>query len=380
MGSPNNPSHVVIIGGGIIGCSTAFYLSALGHHNVTVLEQCDIACHSSGKAGGFLARNWCKETDLSELAQKSYALHMELAEKYPDLDYRGVDTFQVSTSHQSAPGNEVFQRKPALHWLSSDHVTGVELLDTSKNTAKVSPKLLCVKLLNEAKSKGTVVKFVKVTGIKSVVSGESSRVIHVIVSGIEGDSIIPTDSLVIATGPWTTNFIQEHFPHFSLPSIRPQTRAHSVLLQPANPVGSECIFQYHKTMSGATVDPEIYPLPDGTVYVCGEVDEVPLPEAPHLIQPDLDKCQDLIIQASHAAKCLGSAKVLARQACYLPDSSDHIPIIGKMPGLTNVFIGTAHTFWGILNGPATGKCLAELILNGKAETCDISKFDPARFL
>ena len=374
MRETDKHAHVVIVGGGIIGCCTAYYLTRLGHKHITIVEQCEIACHSSGKAGGFLARNWCDGTDLEDLAHTSYGLHMNLAKEFPELDYRGVDTFKVDTSHIAAES----ETKSGVEWLSTNHVTGVELLDTVKNTAKVSPKLLCLRLLDGAKAKGAQVRISKVSGIKSETSGKSSRVNDISITGSEEQ--IPVDVLVIATGPWTTNFIHRHFPNFALPALRPQTRAHSVVLQPASLLGSQCIFQYHKTCSGKTVDPEIYPLPDGTVYVCGEVDEVPLPDAPHLIQPDLAKCQELITQASHASSCLGSAKILARQACYLPDSPDHIPIIGKMPGFSNVFIGTGHTFWGILNGPATGKCLAELILKGTVQSCDISKFDPARFL
>ena len=49
--------QVVVVGGGVIGSATAFYLSKEGVR-VTVLEKCGVACHSSGKAGGFLAKDW----------------------------------------------------------------------------------------------------------------------------------------------------------------------------------------------------------------------------------------------------------------------------------------------------------------------------------
>ena len=44
---------VVVIGGGVIGSSTAFYLKRRGV-DVTILEACSIAAGASGKAGGFL--------------------------------------------------------------------------------------------------------------------------------------------------------------------------------------------------------------------------------------------------------------------------------------------------------------------------------------
>ena len=46
---------VVICGGGIIGCSTAYYLSKLDSDlKIMLVERNEIAGHASGKAGGFI--------------------------------------------------------------------------------------------------------------------------------------------------------------------------------------------------------------------------------------------------------------------------------------------------------------------------------------
>ncbi|KAL5259637.1 hypothetical protein ACHWQZ_G009925 [Mnemiopsis leidyi] len=362
--------HIGIIGGGIIGISTAFYLSGLGHDNITIFEQCGIACHSSGKAGGFLARKWCDETDLRGLARASYALHMELKSEFPDLDYRCVDTFQVNTSERRSDKSDT---QTPIKWVAEDHVTATKLLDTSDHTAKVSPKLLCNKLISVAKSRGVKVSISKVVDVKK----SDGHVTHLLLSN--DSEYVPVDILIVAAGPWTTKFIHQHFPEYQLPAPRAQTRAHSVVLRPRSSVGTECLFQYHTTTSG-TVDPEIYPVADGTVYVCGEVDYVELPDNPLDIKPDSAKCDDLISQAGYAANCLSEAEVVTKQACYLPGSHDDLPIIGRVPESRNVWMATGHTFWGILNGPATGKCLAELILFGKSKTCDVAPFSPDRFL
>ena len=71
--------------------------------------------------------------------------------------------------------------------------------------------------------------------------------------------------------------------------------------------------------------------------------------------------------------------MLKDQACFLPCSPDGIPIIGKLPFYTEAYVGTGHSFWGILNGPATGKCLAQVIL-GKEPDVDLTEFSPERFL
>jgi glycine/D-amino acid oxidase-like deaminating enzyme len=75
---------------------------------------------------------------------------------------------------------------------------------------------------------------------------------------------------------------------------------------------------------------------------------------------------------------LGRARILARQACYRPVTRDGLPLIGRVPGIAGAYVATGHSVWGILNAPATGEAMAELISDGAAHTVDLSPFDPAR--
>lgn len=72
------------------------------------------------------------------------------------------------------------------------------------------------------------------------------------------------------------------------------------------------------------------------------------------------------------------AEVVHRQACYLPLSSSGVPVIGALPGTAGAYVATGHSCWGILNGPATGLALSELMVDGAATCVDLSPFDPAR--
>jgi glycine/D-amino acid oxidase-like deaminating enzyme len=61
---------------------------------------------------------------------------------------------------------------------------------------------------------------------------------------------------------------------------------------------------------------------------------------------------------------LARAKVLVNQACYRPVTQDGLPLIGRVAGLDDAYVATGHSVWGILNAPATGEAMAELILDG----------------
>src|SRR5580700_885442 len=87
---------VLICGGGVIGASIAYFLSCRGVE-ATVIERTGLACAASGKAGGFLALDWCDGTLLAPLAQRSFALHAQLAQEIGgDWGYRRLTTFSGS--------------------------------------------------------------------------------------------------------------------------------------------------------------------------------------------------------------------------------------------------------------------------------------------
>jgi glycine/D-amino acid oxidase-like deaminating enzyme len=73
-----------------------------------------------------------------------------------------------------------------------------------------------------------------------------------------------------------------------------------------------------------------------------------------------------------------SNRIIARQACFRPETEDGLPLIGKVPQIEGAYVATGHSVWGILNAPATGEALAELIADGVARSTDLRPFDPIR--
>jgi glycine/D-amino acid oxidase-like deaminating enzyme len=85
--------RVVICGGGVIGASTAYFPSRRGI-DVIVVERTEVAAAASGKAGGFLALDWCAGTALDALARRSFQLHDALRyEIAGDWAYRRMTTY-----------------------------------------------------------------------------------------------------------------------------------------------------------------------------------------------------------------------------------------------------------------------------------------------
>ena len=119
---------------------------------------------------------------------------------------------------------------------------------------------------------------------------------------------------------------------------------------------------------------------DAQVYLCGFTDSEAVPADPAAVAVDAAACASLTRIATTVSSTLASDyHTAASQACYLPTSSDDLPLIGKLPDCHGLYIATAHSCWGILNSTGTALALSQLIIDGEAACVDLAAFDPARF-
>ena len=129
---------------------------------------------------------------------------------------------------------------------------------------------------------------------------------------------------------------------------------------------------------GAAVTVEVFPRADGSTHVCAFSGQGPLPMNPADVKPDPRDIARLQALCERLSPAFRPDRIIARQACFRPVTQDGLPLIGKVPGSEGAYIATGHSVWGILNAPATGEAMAELIAEGGAKTTDLTPFDPAR--
>jgi glycine/D-amino acid oxidase-like deaminating enzyme len=132
-----------------------------------------------------------------------------------------------------------------------------------------------------------------------------------------------------------------------------------------------------------TVSPEIYARPNNEVYICGQGDvDVPLPPATDPVDISLQSCQEIIDAAVSVSDELRDGHVMGKRACYLPTvdlGGSGGPLIGPTE-VEGLILAAGHSCWGILNAPATGKVVSELILDGEAICVNIDSLAPLNFL
>ncbi len=355
------PRRVIVCGAGVVGASVAYFLARRGVA-VTVVERSGVACAASGKSGGFLALDWCDDTPLGPLARASFALHSKLARELgTDYGYRRMDTFMVAARERGrVPGEH---RVEAPRWLDGGGVV-TAALGSTKTTAQVHPGRFTAALLDAARAHATTLHL----GIVEDVTHPDGAVRGVKVGG----QVVEADAVVLAMGPWTGRLAGR----VGLPRID-GLKGYSVSLA-APDVPADAVFLDYRTAEGRQLEPEIFPRPDGEVYVCGMSDPTPLPESPQDVEVNEASCAILARAAGRVSSVLAAAPITRRQACYRPVTDDGLPLIGRVPGLAGAYVATGHGPWGILNAPATGQALAELITDGTASLVDLGPFDPAR--
>jgi glycine/D-amino acid oxidase-like deaminating enzyme len=421
--------NIVIVGGGIIGSTSAYFLSrhpkfSTSIHTITLLEATKIAGGASGKAGGLLAL-WAYPSSIVPL---SYRLHKELADEHDGPSrwgYRAVHCGQVEAKARALSGPTVrgatdrptderdggalngntesvsLQKRSKeaigllraagipkdLDWLDAHSVSGYDEMGDPSTTAQVHPYLFTTSMAQLAEESGVKIVYGSATSINTGKDGSVESVSYT--SKEHGTSeTLPATQVILSAGPWT----QKVWPKVPISALR----AHSVTIRPSKPISAYAVFTSitlpkdfyaHSNTpdravnrSNQTVTPEIYARPNNEAYACGEGDHlVPLPATTDLVEVDEQRCQDVVDYVSSISDELRDGEVTARQACYLPNVDDGGgPLIGST-SVKGLVIAAGHTCWGIQNAPATGKLVSEIVFDGVAKSANIKGLDPKKY-
>lgn len=248
--NPEQTMGTVIIGGGIIGLSTAYYLSlsrpATDDAPIHIIDSSPMLLASaSGYAGGFLASDWFSPA-VSSLGALSFRLHRELAEKHNGSrkwGYAGshiyslsVDEYGVSEKAKSGRRGDWLldgTSRAGLVEGRSDHKNSMVNQDGSpavftpqvggtlntiadpEECAQIEPKELCEFLCEESKSRGVHIHLS--TTATSVLTNSDGVLTRLRLESSGGDGgnekrEIECDKIVFTAGAWTPRVFKTLFP------------------------------------------------------------------------------------------------------------------------------------------------------------------------
>ncbi len=379
------PSHaeIVIVGGGIAGCSTAYHLAKLGRRDVLLLEQGKLTCGTTWHAAGLigqmrpnrnmtrmskygielystleaetgLATGWkqCGSVNVASTPERMKVLRKQvaLAKSF------GVDVEEISP--QQAGELYPVMRTDDLHgaiWIPGD--------------GKANPADLAMSLAKGARNGGVrIVEDIEVTGV--IV--ERGRAVGVRTA--QGD--VRCEVVVNCGGQWARQFGRlagVNVPLYSAEHFYVVTGkiegVHPMLPVMRDPDG----FIYYKEEVGGLLmggfEPRAKPW---------KVDPIPSTFQFELLGEDWDQFEPLMTNAIHRTPCLETAEIkmlLNGPESFTPDGNF---ILGEAPELGNYFVCAGFNSAGIANSGGAGRLIAEWIVGGEASS-DLWDVDIRRF-
>src|SRR6266480_1459689 len=372
--SMNQTTDVVIIGGGVSGCSIAYQLSKSGVQ-VSILEREEIAAEASSAAAGLLSPTevLTGPKAVADLFLASWSMTAEIIVEIEAASDVQVEYFRTGALHvltntddQSSLRRyaEIWKAQGSdVKWLTGDQVYQYEpLLDHTfdaalyvPEAASIRPRLMTRAYAEAARKYGAnFFEHTEVTGLKQ----QSGKV-----EGVQTaqGQIIPCDCVVIATGAWSAQI--GSWLGLTIPVFPARGQILS-LKQPATPL------KYTIVGNGIYIVPKI----DNTIYVGATVEQAGFDKSNTAggIAWLLSSAIQLVPELEHAA-------IVDIWSGLRPWSEDSYPILGKAPGWENVTLATGHGPGGFELSAITGKTIAELITTGQTPAL-IQPFGLERFM
>jgi glycine cleavage system aminomethyltransferase T/glycine/D-amino acid oxidase-like deaminating enzyme len=376
--------RVVIIGGGVIGTSVAYHLTALGWTDVLLLEQGQLSCGTTWHAAGLVGQLRASEAG-TRLVQYSTQLYEQLEQETGQATgFRRCGGVTVARTadrmtalrRTEATGqaygiecevisaSETGRRYPLLR---TDDLVGALWLP---GDGRADPVDLTAALARGARRRGAVIRErVRVTGILS----RGGRV-----TGVRTDrGDVEAEVVVNCAGQWAKQVgamagvtvplhSAEHFYVVTeqIPGVHP---ALPVLRDPDG-------YTYFKEETGGLVvggfEPQAKP------WVSPE--ELPFPFEFQLLDEDWDHFSVLMDSALHRLPVLaetGIRKFYNGPESFTPDNQF---ILGEAPELAGFFVAAGFNSVGIASAGGAGLALAQWITDGQPDA-DLTAVDIRRF-
>jgi sarcosine oxidase, subunit beta len=370
-------AEVVIIGGGIVGSSIAFHLTAAGCADVLVIERESAQGKgSTGKSMGGVRAQFSTSVNI-QMSLYSIPFYTSFDERlghpagYRPQGYlfcatheKHLACLRINYEKQVAMGlqevrlisaDEIRAMFPQLR---SDDIVGGSFCSTD---GFVDPYSAMIGFMTWAEDHGARLwKNTPVTGLRSDDRG--------IAAVVTPKGNVATRKVVNCAGAWATEIA--HMAGFDLP-VEPLRR----MLVPTEP------FDQFPHTAPMIIDMSngFHFRPEGLGFLLAWND----PEETLGYKTDFDPAfiEKILIRAANRVPLFENLAVNPKRAWagLYEMTPDHHPILGPAPEVPGFFLANGFSGHGVMHAPATGKILSDLILTGSTRLIDASLLAPSRF-
>jgi 4-methylaminobutanoate oxidase (formaldehyde-forming) len=382
MAQPNVPdrARVVVVGGGIIGCSVAYHLARMGWKDVVLVERDRITSGTTWHAAGLIVTFGSTSETSTEMRKYTRDLYARLeAETGQSTGLKRVGFIEAAAD---ADRVEEYRRVSAfnrycgidVHEISPDEIRKLFPLARTddllagfyvKEDGRADPVSVAMALAKGARMQGVrIIEGVAVTGVKSgrgAVTG---------VATTHGD--IEAEHVVICAGMWSRQLGERSGVNIPL-----QAAEHYYLITDKCPGIDASWPVLEDPASHGYYREEVGGLMIGLFEpVCAPWNVARVPEDFSFgeIDPDWDRMGPYLEKAMQRVPVsmeLGVKKFFCGPESFTPDLQ---PVVGEAPELRNCFVAAGLNSIGILTGGGLGRVLAHWIVNGRPDV-DVTGFN-----
>ncbi len=373
---PSDPlpaeSAVVVVGGGLLGCWTAYWLARAGVA-VTLVERTAISWGATGRNGGFVRagtaggytdaiKHLGREAarDLWRLTEEGQALVGRIvAEEGIDCDYRTPGTLSLALTEDSLD-----EMRQNLATMRADGLSG-EFVDRQAVQALIGTPLGAEITGGLFFSDGGLLHSARyLAGIAEAARRHGARLCRAGVIGLvtEGDGTrvettvgaIRAQRVIVAVNAWSDELVPE------LAGLVVPVRGQILSYEPLPPVFTTGI-----GASVASTGEYWQQTPDGAIVIGGCRADAPNGDVgvrEMVPTPDVTAAIAAVIPRLFPA--LQGLRVARRWAGLMAFTADYLPVAGAAPGLPGVWVTGGYCGHGMPYGPRVGQLLAEAAMTG----------------
>ena len=367
-----NVKDIVVVGAGVAGCTTAFFLAQEGAR-VTIVEREAVGSHASGYAfGGLNPLEGVGIPDpLLEFSLFSHSMHQKLAPELFELS--GVDNqfHQRDRLVLAFDQADVERYTKHLHWQEKVKDFDVRWIDGDEAThlePRVNPECIGALLVQ---GRGAVEAYRHTLALAQAAERLGAQIRHGQVTGLKpsGDKLaielgqqrLEAEAVVLATGPWCHE--ASIWTGANLP-IEPLKGQILRLRLESEPMRASLGWRGSYAASK----------PDGLIWAGTTEEQVGFDE-----QVTADGRRKVMTDLLKMAPSLAEAELIHQTACLRPVSPDGLPLVGRLPGWENVYVCAGAGRKGILWSTGMGRAAADLVLRGASQVPGVAALDPSRF-